>query len=142
MADDFSLETRRFKRFYEYLCDNRIVRNQQHLAEELDMNRSTISQILNGKMGVSFSILNRITKRFPEINADWIKTGLGDMLRCCNSETYYLENSPGGGKGNIYNSENSELLNKALDEIAQQRALVAKAQSQIDRLLTLLESKN
>lgn len=44
-----------------------------------------------------------------------------------------------GRDNNVGASSPSPDIQKALDEIAEQRKLVAKSQEQIDRLLTLLE---
>ena len=46
-------------------------------------------------------------------------------------------NTQVAGNGNNVNS--SPTLDKAIDEIAEQRKLVAKSQEQIDRLLAIIE---
>lgn len=46
------------------------------------------------------------------------------------------------GDNNNWNNVNTdEALSRALNEIGEQRKLVAKAQEQIDRLISLLEKK-
>lgn len=51
------------------------------------------------------------------------------------------DDSPGAGKGNTVNPDLSEALLRAFDELAAQRRMTEKAQSQIDDLIAILKSK-
>lgn len=65
-------------------------------------------------------------------------TGEGEMLKSNISQMSQgdnFTNIAGHGK----NVNNSSTLDKAIDEISEQRKLVAKSQEQIDRLLTIIE---
>jgi len=48
-------------------------------ADELGIQRSGMSHILSGRNNPSLDLIQKILKRFPEINADWILTGKGIM---------------------------------------------------------------
>ncbi|MGM9862608.1 MAG: hypothetical protein ACI30W_08415 [Muribaculaceae bacterium] len=87
----------------------------------------------------------RITSAFPDLNIEWLMTGEGEMLKPV---------SAAGGEPPIATAEGSVLINsggsrvdtnsgaviyKALDEIAEQRKLTAKAHEQIDRLLAIID---
>lgn len=51
------------------------------------------------------------------------------------------DNSPGGGKNNTVNTDLSEALIRAFDEIAAQRKLTEEAQRQARDLIEILKSK-
>lgn len=90
------------------------------------------------RKGFGTDKLNNVLKAFPELNRDWLIYGEGEMLRGNVTQTSHGDNSPNiAGNGN--NIGGSSALDKALDEIAEQRKLVAKSQEQIDRLLTIVE---
>ena len=106
------------------------------------------------KMGdnTRLSTIDRISTVYPELNTVWLRTGEGEMLKSSVSQNANGNNvTQVAGNGNRVNSACS--LDKALDEIAEQRKLVAKSQEQItksqeqisksqeqiDRLLNIIE---
>jgi len=48
-------------------------------ADEINVQRSSISHILSGRNNPSLDFIQKILKRFPDINSDWILTGKGSM---------------------------------------------------------------
>ena len=48
-------------------------------AQEIGVNRSTISHILTGRNKPSVEVLQKILKRFPELSSDWLLLGNGSM---------------------------------------------------------------
>lgn len=100
-----------------------------------------VYDLLSGKTkSISSSMENKILSCFPEIDRVWLLTGVGEMTKPFVQQTLSGDNNTQVA-GNDNNINNSSTLDKALDEIAEQRKLVAKAQEQIDRLITLLEKK-
>ena len=94
--------------------------------------------INNIKISISPSKLDKITSKHPELNPGWLMTGEGEMLKNSTTQTSSGDNSPNiSGNGNHVN--NAATIDKALDEIAEQRKLVSKSQEQIDRLLGIIE---
>lgn len=81
--------------------------------------------------------LSIIAEHFPELNTGWLMTGEGAMLRSSHQEISGDNNTQFTGNNN--NVNNSTTLDKAINEIAEQRKLVAKSQEQIDRLLGIIE---
>lgn len=140
MADNM-----RFKEMVEYLKKNRYIRNQQDFTERVKSNKATVSQIMNNKISTPNIMFGNISLAFPFISVDWLKTGEGSMLKSPISQTANGDhNTQVAGNANHVN--NSSTLDKALDEISQQRQLVEKsheltanAQRQIDRLLAIIE---
>ena len=50
-------------------------------ADEIGVQRSSVSHILTGRNNPSLDIILKILQRFPEVNSDWILTGNGAMLK-------------------------------------------------------------
>ena len=48
-------------------------------AQEIDVNRSTISHILSGRNKPSIEVLQKILRRFPDVSASWLLLGQGAM---------------------------------------------------------------
>ena len=48
-------------------------------AQEIGVNRSTISHILTGRNKPSVEVLQKILKRFPSLSPDWLLLGNGSM---------------------------------------------------------------
>jgi DNA-binding XRE family transcriptional regulator len=48
-------------------------------AQEIEVNRSTISHILTGRNKPSIEVIQKILKRFNGISSDWLLLGNGDM---------------------------------------------------------------
>ncbi len=82
--------------------------------------------------------LQQIALHYPQLNTGWLITGEGPMLK--ESITQHANgdnNTQIAGNGNNVNL--SPTLEMAINEIAEQRKLVAKSQEQIDRLLAIIE---
>lgn len=50
-------------------------------ADEIDVQRSSISHIISGRNKPSLEFIVKIKNRFPEINWNWIILGQGEMLQ-------------------------------------------------------------
>ena len=68
-------------------------------AKEIGVSRSAISHILTGRNNPSVEVLQKILKRFPNLSADWLLLGNGDMYSQITSEkssyftTFFTEKS-------------------------------------------------
>ena len=71
----------RFIKCAEYLIESRKLRNQAELVQILGLSKGYVSQIMTGKREPSETIVSNLCGRFPEINANWIMTGEGEMLQ-------------------------------------------------------------
>ena len=92
------------------------------------------SYIQNISESIGADVMNRISIQFPELNTSWLLTGEGSMLK----NTSASSNTAEGRNGNNVNI--SLTLDKAIDEIAEQRKLVAKSQEQMDRLIAIIKN--
>jgi len=50
-------------------------------ADEIGVQRSSISHILNGRNKPSYDFISKILNRFSGINAEWLLTGKGSMIK-------------------------------------------------------------
>ena len=55
--------------------------SSSQFANEIGIQRSAMSHILSGRNKPSLDFILKVLKRFPEINADWLLLGTGEMLR-------------------------------------------------------------
>lgn len=120
--------------------------NAKVLSEKLGYERpQIIYDIQKGKTKrISEDLACKITSVFSEVSKSWLLADEGEMLRGGVSQNANGDNNTQiAGNGN---NVNASTLDKALDEIAEQRKLVAKSQEQvsksqeqIDRLLAIIE---
>jgi len=54
-------------------------------ADEIGVQRSSISHVLSGRNKPSFDFISKVLKRFSGINAEWLITGKGSMIKSQNS---------------------------------------------------------
>src|SRR5512133_3882839 len=60
---------------------NRLGYSATRLADEIDVQRSGISHILSGRNQPSFDFLVKLLNKFPEIDAQWLLLGKGEMIK-------------------------------------------------------------
>lgn len=55
--------------------------NDAAFAQNIQTNRSTLSQCLNGTNGVSKEIISKIHTAYPEVSTDWLLYGEGEPFK-------------------------------------------------------------
>ena len=50
-------------------------------ADEINVQRSSISHILSGRNNPSLELVMKIVKKYPEIDLEWLMMGKGQMIR-------------------------------------------------------------
>ena len=76
-------------------------------ADEIGIQRSSMSHILSGRNKPSLDITQRILRKFPHINSDWLILGVGDMYDKTASNLSLFDND---------NDNNNETLEQVEDE--------------------------
>lgn len=131
-------ENQRYKDMVSYLKEKKIIRNQQDFVERIGSDKSTVSQIINGKISIPNNMFVSIEKAFPFISMDWLKMNEGEM-----TFPQIVQNNQTGdninGKSVTVNKTETD---KLLDALNACHELLRKKDEQIDRLLTLLEKSN
>lgn len=119
-------------RLKEFRTDNKL--KQSDLRNILGCTQPTISQIENGRIPMPTNFIRILNEKFgKDIIEKYIEPNT-PMALSDNGSTSIA------GNGNPHINANAT-LEMAIKEISEQRKLVAKAQEQIDRLITLLERK-
>lgn len=142
-------ETERLKAVFDYLRENKIVHNQQNFVERIGSDKSTVSQILNGRIPIPNILFGKVVAAFPQFDEGWLRSGEGSMLKPSVQQTSYGDHSPNvNGDGNRIACNGVE-AERFFDELIAQRGLTERAlsllekrDSQIDRLISLLEKCN
>lgn len=132
----------RLRQVFNYIKSIGLVHTQKDLAERMKASEATVSKALKGEEQIlTSSFLRRLNRAFDNIfNSQWLLTGEGEML------VHHVNQSVNGDNNTQIAGNNNRIalpstLDRAINEIAEQRKLVSKAQEQIDRLITLLEKK-
>lgn len=103
--------------------------NFTEFAAALGISSQVFTDIKKGKHGISKKLAASIHALDNRISVAWLMTGDGDTMVV--------------GDGNVTGNNNQvntdTALVRAIDEIGEQRKLVAKSQEQIDRLLQIIE---
>lgn len=74
------MDNSRFKELVQYLKENKYIRNQQDFAERTNSDKTTVSQIINGRIKIPNSMFVGIESAFPFISIDWIKGESDQMI--------------------------------------------------------------
>lgn len=64
------------------------------LADEINVQRSGISHILSGRNQPSFDFLAKILTHFPDIDAEWLILGKGNMIKKQENFTRSVRSDP------------------------------------------------
>ena len=113
--------------------------NKTEMAERLGIHQSNLSKIILGRRPIGKSIDAKFLLACPEINKTWYLSGEGEMLR--EGLTSF---NPIGAPAPLPTEETpteeeSELIATLKKQISLLTEIVAEKDSQIDRLLKLLE---
>lgn len=71
------------------------------MAEKLDVQRSNISHILNGRNNPGAVFIEKLLQAFPDINARWLLTGEGPMVLNDVSQVVKSTAKPGENKNKL-----------------------------------------
>lgn len=74
-------ESARVRRVVEWLISNRVAKSQKGIAQLMGYNHCVLSQVLNGKAPVAEKFVRTLCGLDKRINAEWVLTGVGEMLK-------------------------------------------------------------
>jgi transcriptional regulator with XRE-family HTH domain len=87
-------------------------------ADEIGVQRSSISHIVSGRNQPSLDLVQKVLRRFPEIRSEWLLNGNGSMLS--NAQPDLFDSLHDTGEEIIESSDlvfNDEISGKEMDEI-------------------------
>jgi transcriptional regulator with XRE-family HTH domain len=82
-------------------------------ADEIGVQRSSISHILSGRNNPSLEVIQKILTNFDYINAEWLITGKGEMFKPTRQPTLF-DNINTKKENEEQKSENIEVKNEPL----------------------------
>lgn len=118
--------------------------NIKRLAEEIGLKTvQTLYDIKNGKHGISKDVANKIKGKYLNINTQWLLTGEGDMFTSKVIQNNQNGDNIQGNSVTIHKStqEMSGLIQALIDQLSTNQQQISKNQEQIDRLITIIETK-
>lgn len=116
------------ERLLEYLRANRIT--QAEFGRMMGVSSAYVSTM---RESLSLDMQKKVKAAFPDLNMQWLIFGEGEMIvKGDGNNTQTVQNT--------YINGSTSALEKAFNEIAEQRKLTAASQSQVDRLLSIIET--
>ena len=94
--------------------------------------------ILSQKGGISEENMLKILSYFPEINANWLLTGEGDMIKT--NHNYIGDNSI--SKSNVQQGNHINDISAIIKVQESFQRMIEKRDEQIDRLIAIIERKH
>jgi hypothetical protein len=73
--------TIRFLETYEYLKKIKIVKNPTTFAEKINVSTSLITEICKKRTNAGITPIQNLVQQFNDIDANWLLTGRGSMLK-------------------------------------------------------------
>lgn len=113
----------RLRTFMDYLISKGQVYNASDFARKLDINRSQLSDTINGKRTLSPNVAERVKASFPEVNIKWL------LEETCTQMLVGNETQTDAAPATAPTGYDVESLLKTIE----------KQQEQIDRLLGIIE---
>lgn len=71
----------RLNEVIKYLFERKIIHNQQHLAEILNVHPTTLSQYVRGNRKINQDFVSKLIENFPQISGEWFVFSKGDMIQ-------------------------------------------------------------
>lgn len=135
----------RYKILIRQLINLGIVSSQKELGKKMGYNNpSAFSQVINGKAREPKLFMQKLKYVFPNLNIDWLENGEGEMIiddSTTNTINISRDSVKVGGdvSGSIQQGGNlSEIVEKLVNELAEQRRASNKQQELINTLIEKL----
>lgn len=117
----------RFRDVIRYLRDRELVYNEAQLASKLGIGRSFLSDMKNGRKEITEQTVLKLCELFPVLSAEWLISGVGSMVV-----------EPAVHPAVV---ESVSIPGDAWEVIRLQAASLEKKDSQVDRLLDIIEGQ-
>ena len=123
---------------YHYLRSTGTIHTQKDVAMKMNASRPNVSAAFSGdNKYLTDNFIERFNSAFGNVfELRWLLTGEGEMLRDIHTDEKM------GADSRIADAGHDTLpstLDKAIDEISEQRKIIMKSQEQIDRLIAVIE---
>lgn len=120
--------TKRLKKVINWLIYQEVAESETALAKMLGYQKSSFSQIVNGKVPLSEKFVKRLCSLDENINEVWISKGEGEMLKTISADSL--------------NGQNDITIPRSVWAVIEaQSASLSARDKQIDELISLLKSQ-
>lgn len=125
------------------LKERRKIHSASDFARILGIDKADLSRMVTGKRSINQPFVDRILEHFPEINADWILNGDGEMLKTysANADNHSISIAGEEIKENKINVNTDETIAMLVAEVAAQRKLTEKVLEQNSDLIAIIAGK-
>lgn len=137
----------RLKEILNVLKERRIIRSYADFAREVGIDKADLSKMMSGNKAINQLSVGRILVKFPQINKEWLLTGVGEMF---NNPSYSKTTTP------LINAEESatafigdnnkvnadQTIAMLVAEVAAQRRVTEKVLEQNSELLAMIAANN
>ena len=115
-------------------------------AEEIGVQRSSISHLISGRNKPSLEFIQKILSRFPEVNTEWLLNGFGEMLKDGSSPvtgSLQFETTSGGMEEIVGNPEESapEPVKRESPRISPKKKTVESEDREVEKIIYLYKDK-
>ena len=115
----------RFRDVIRYLRDNKFIYNEADLASKMGISRQFLSDLKNGRKGITEQTVLKLCEVFPVISSEWLISGVGSMVV-----------EPAVHPPVV---ESVSIPGDAWEVIRLQAASLERKDAQVDRVIDLLE---
>ncbi len=132
----------RFKNMVNYLLEQRIEFSQNDIAKKIGISSGYISELVQAKKRISKQIVSKLINAYPQLNADYLKTGDGDMVKSVHN---IITNTGAFSKNTInedFSAQLSELINEQKDMRKDFMNLMSEKNRQINELIEIIKKDN
>lgn len=118
--------------------------SSSQFADEIGVQRSSVSHVLSGRNKPGFDFIKKIMSKFPEINAEWLITGAGEMLKKMSMREKELFESADERKygkekeSKAYDNNVDERISRSSESIEQDK----DKRKQIEKIIVIYEDKS
>lgn len=112
MASKFPERSARLEMFFKSLNIKR-----KAFSEKINIQYGVLSQIVNGHVTLTANLVDRIVQAYPNLNADWILRGNGEMILEPNTTTTVTESQPNYGPRAITLDTLSDVIRSLQDQV-------------------------
>ena len=136
----------RLRQIIDFLKEGRRIYSDAEFARKVGIDKADLSRMLSGTKAIHQRYVDKILAQFPDLNQNWLLSGLGDMLNSSSPQvvTATLSAEEGStafiGDNNKVNTD--QTIAMLVAEVAAQRRVTEKVLEQNSELLAMIAANN
>lgn len=109
--------------------------SENKFASEIGVKSQTLNTYTSGKRGVSYDVVEKILAKFPQISAEWLIRGVGNMCCAPQSDINTLFNAQGD------NSTNQQIVGASNEALIKENEMLKQLLEEKERMIQVLLKK-